>query len=108
MSVNKTATMFPSTIFQSLGGGGNGTNWPSEVVEIATLYEFDEHDRLFTASCDPHMGRTLRLFFIHFTIKGTQRMAFKKNALSKNKPRQNASGLAIFENVDCLITFWEI
>jgi hypothetical protein len=44
------------------GGGGCGTNWPTEVVEIAILFEFDENDRFFTASCDPYIGHTLRLF----------------------------------------------
>jgi hypothetical protein len=48
-------------------------------VEIATLYEFDENDRFFTASFDPYMGHTPRLFYT-FTIKWTQRMAFTKYA----------------------------
>jgi hypothetical protein len=60
-------------------GGHRGTNWPIEIVEIATFYEFDENDRFFTASCDPYMGHTPRLF-THFTIKWTQRVALKKNA----------------------------
>jgi hypothetical protein len=70
------------TIFQSLVGGGGhcGTNLPTEVVEIATLFEFNENDRFFTTSCDPYMGHTLRLFFTHFTLKRTHMMAFKKNA----------------------------
>jgi hypothetical protein len=37
-----------TTTFQSVvcgGEGGCGTNSPTEVVEIATLYEFDENDR---------------------------------------------------------------
>jgi hypothetical protein len=41
-------------------------------VELATLYEFDENDRFFTAaSCDPYMGHTLRLF-THLSIQRTQ------------------------------------
>jgi hypothetical protein len=63
-----------------VGVGGRGTNWPTEVVEIAIFFEFDENDRFFTASCDPDMSHTLRFFFTHFTIKMTQRMAFMKNA----------------------------
>jgi hypothetical protein len=46
--------MSGNTIFQSLvwGGGGRcGTNWPLEVVEIATLCGFDENDRFFTTVC---------------------------------------------------------
>jgi hypothetical protein len=51
----------------ALGGRGRyGTNWPTEVLEIATLYGFDENDRFFTASCEPYMGHTLRLFFYTF------------------------------------------
>jgi hypothetical protein len=44
MSVNEKwqCKMFGNNNFQSMGGGGCcGTNWPTEVVEIATLYEFD-------------------------------------------------------------------
>jgi hypothetical protein len=46
------------------GGEGRwGTNWPTEVVEIATLCEFDENYRFFTTSCDPsHIGHIFRLF----------------------------------------------
>jgi hypothetical protein len=46
MSVNKMAMQ--NTVFQILGGHC-GTNWPLEVVEMATLSEFDENDRFFTA-----------------------------------------------------------
>jgi hypothetical protein len=50
-----------------LGEGGRcGTIWPTEVVEITTLYELDENDRFFTASCDPYMGHTLRLFYTFY------------------------------------------
>jgi hypothetical protein len=58
-----------NTIFQSLVGGGGhcGTNWPTEVVEIATLRAFYENDGFFTTSCDPYMGHTFRLFFIHIS-----------------------------------------
>jgi hypothetical protein len=31
-------------------------------VEMATLCEFDENDRFFTAFCDPYMAHTFRLF----------------------------------------------
>jgi hypothetical protein len=41
------------------------------------------------------MVHTLRLFFTHFTIKRTQRIAFEKNACSKNKTEQNTEGSAI-------------
>jgi hypothetical protein len=53
-----------NTIFQSLVGGGGALwdNWPREVVEMATLSEFDENDRFFTTFCDPYMGHTFRLF----------------------------------------------
>jgi hypothetical protein len=61
-------------IFQSLGGGGGvryGINWPIEVVEIATLCEFDENDRFFTTFCDPYWVTLSDLFFTRFTIKRT-------------------------------------
>jgi hypothetical protein len=61
------------------GRGHCGTNRLTEVVEIATLCEFDENDGFFTTSCDPYMGHTFRLFFTHYTLKRTQKMAFKKN-----------------------------
>jgi hypothetical protein len=57
MSVNERQRKTScNTIFQNLlwGVGHCGTNWPTEVVEIATLYEFDENDRFFTISCDPY------------------------------------------------------
>jgi hypothetical protein len=47
-------------------GGRCGTNWPSKVVGIATLLEFDENYRFLTASCGPYMSHTLHLFS-HFT-----------------------------------------
>jgi hypothetical protein len=56
MSVIKTAMQnikqhhFP----EPCGGRGRcGTNWPTEVVEIAALYECYENDRFFTTTCDP-------------------------------------------------------
>jgi hypothetical protein len=61
-------------------GWSCGINWPTEIVEIATLCEFDENDGFFTTSCDPYVGHTYRLFFAHFTLKRKQMMAFKKNA----------------------------
>jgi hypothetical protein len=58
------------------GGEGRwGTNWPTEVVEIATLCEFDENDRFFTTIYGSHFQN----FVTHFTIKRTQRIASKKN-----------------------------
>jgi hypothetical protein len=73
-------------------GGGRrlrcGTNWPTEVANIATPNKFDVNDRFSTTSCDPCMGHAFRLFFTHFTIKRTQRMAFEKNTCSKNETRQ--------------------
>jgi hypothetical protein len=74
--------MSGNTIFQSLVGGGGrcGTNWPTEVVEIATHHDVCENDGFFTTSCDPYMGHTFRLFLnTYFTLKRIQRMAFKKN-----------------------------
>jgi hypothetical protein len=55
----------PYDIFMSLVGGGGrcGTNWPTEVVEIASLREFDENYRFFTASFDQYMGPSFRLFY---------------------------------------------
>jgi hypothetical protein len=71
--------MSGNIISQSWGGGGCfETNWSTEVVEIETVYEFHENGRFFTTSCDPYMGYTLKLFFTHFTVKRTQRMAFEK------------------------------
>jgi hypothetical protein len=72
-----------NTIFQSLVGGGGavGQIGSQRVVEIATLQEFDENYAFFTTFCDPYTGHTFRLFFTHFTLKRTQRMAFKKKCL---------------------------
>jgi hypothetical protein len=81
MSVNNAARQTSGkTIFQSLvkGGGCCGTNGPTEVVEIATLCEFDESDRFSTTFCDP-VWVTLSDFFTHFTM-WTYGMALKKNA----------------------------
>ncbi len=56
-----------------MGGGGRcGTNWPTEVVEIATLCEFYENDGFFTASCDTYMGHTFRLFYTFHPTKDTK------------------------------------
>jgi hypothetical protein len=43
-------------------GESSETKWPTEAVEIATLYEFDENYRFLTTSCDPYMGNNFRLF----------------------------------------------
>jgi hypothetical protein len=42
-----------------MGGRCCGTNMPTETVEIATPYEFDENYRFFTTSCYPYMGHIL-------------------------------------------------
>jgi hypothetical protein len=44
------------------GRGRCGANWPTEVMEIATLCEFDENDGFFTTSCDPY-GSHFQTFF---------------------------------------------
>jgi hypothetical protein len=49
-----------------------GTNWPTEVVEIATLHGFDENDRFFTTSCDPYKGNTPRLVHTFHHKKDTR------------------------------------
>jgi hypothetical protein len=53
-------------------GGGCGTNWPKEVVEMATLCEFDENDRFFTTFCDPYMGHNFRHFYTFHPKKDTK------------------------------------
>jgi hypothetical protein len=47
---------------------------------VATLYEFDENDRFFTASCDPYVGHTPRLFFYTFHHKNDVKDGFEENA----------------------------
>jgi hypothetical protein len=59
-NARRRATSFPEPWME--GPGALWGNWPTEVVEIAKLYEFDGNDRFFTASHDPHMGQTLKLF----------------------------------------------
>jgi hypothetical protein len=75
MSVNKRATQnvwqhhFPEPC------GGKGLLWdklPTDVVEMATLFEFDENDRFFTTFCDPYMGHTFRLFYTFHPKKDTK------------------------------------
>ncbi len=69
---NGKATTSRNTIFRNLGEGGRGccgTNWPTEVVEIATPCEFDENYKFFTAFCDPYMGHTFKLFCCTFHHK---------------------------------------
>jgi hypothetical protein len=51
------------------------------VLEIATLYEFDENDRFFTAFCDPCMDHTLRLFFNTFYHKMDKKDGFEEKCL---------------------------
>jgi hypothetical protein len=69
LPVNETETQnvwqhhFP----EPCGGGGRcGTNWPTEAVEMATLCEFDENDRFFTAFCDPYKTHTFSSHFQTF------------------------------------------
>ncbi len=64
-----------------MGGGGRfGTNWPTEVVEMTTLREFDEMID-FSLPSVAHTWVTLSdFFFTHFILKRIQRVAFKKNA----------------------------
>jgi hypothetical protein len=65
--------MFSDTFFQSFGDGECcGKNWPTEVVEIATLNEFDENNIFFTNSCDPDMAHTLKLFYTFHHKKDTK------------------------------------
>jgi hypothetical protein len=58
-----------NNIFQSLVGRGRhcGTNWPTEIVEIATLSEIDE--KLIDSSLPLviHIWVTLSDFFIHIS-----------------------------------------
>ncbi len=70
MSVNKMATQnaWQHHFLEPCGGGGGGrcgTNCPTEVVELATLCEFDikKNDRFFTTFCDPYMYHTFSLFY---------------------------------------------
>ncbi len=86
--MKKQRKMFCKTIFHNWGGGGScGTNWPTEVVEIATHYEFDENDGFFTTSYDPYVGQTRRPFYT-FHLKRTQRMAFEKLPEVRMKPNK--------------------
>jgi hypothetical protein len=61
-----------------VGRGCCGTNLPTEVVEIATLCEFDKNDGFFTTSCDPYMGHTFRLFVYTFHPRRNTIYGFKK------------------------------
>jgi hypothetical protein len=78
-----------NTIFHCLGrgGGGCGTNWSTDVVEIATLYEFDEINRLFTTSCRSYMGHILRIYFSHIlSKKGIKGWILRKMPRLRIKP----------------------
>jgi hypothetical protein len=83
MSVIETATQnvwhhqFPEPC---KGGGLCGTNWPTEVVVITTLCEFDENAWDSSLPSLAHIWITLSDFFCTLTLKSTQRTAFKKNA----------------------------
>jgi hypothetical protein len=44
----------------------------------ATLSEFDDNDRFFTASCDPYVGHTLRLVYTFHQKKGHKGWLFLK------------------------------
>jgi hypothetical protein len=53
MSVNERQSKISDLFRKSFKACGLcGTNWPTEVVEIATLNEFDENYRFFTTSCE--------------------------------------------------------
>jgi hypothetical protein len=54
------------------GRGRRGTNWPTEVIAMATLCELDENDRFFTAFCNPYIGHTFRLFSTFNSKKDTK------------------------------------
>jgi hypothetical protein len=60
--------MSGNTIFQSLVGeeGCCGTNWPTEIVEKATLYEFE---KMIESSLPPvtHIWVILSDFFLHIS-----------------------------------------
>jgi hypothetical protein len=86
MYVNETAmqNVWQHHFPEPWGGGGCGTNWPTEVVEIAILFEFDDNDRFFTASCDPYMGHTLRLFYT-FHRKNDTKDGFKEVRIKLDK-----------------------
>jgi hypothetical protein len=88
VSVNETPckTSGNTKYFQQPWWGGGvgqlGVNWPKYVLEMESLYEFDE---MIDSSLPPvtytYMGHTLKNFLKHISpIKKTQRMAFKKNA----------------------------
>jgi hypothetical protein len=57
---------------QLWGGGRCGTDWPRKMVGIAMLWEFDESDRFLTASSDPFINHTLKLFFTIYWKKDTK------------------------------------
>jgi hypothetical protein len=52
----------------------------TEVVRIATLYEFDVKPRFFTTSCDPNIGHTLRRFDT-FCLKKETKHGFSEKCL---------------------------
>jgi hypothetical protein len=54
-----------------------GQNWPTEEVEIATLYELDENERFFPTSSDLFLATFLD-FCLHISPKiRTQRKNFE-------------------------------
>jgi hypothetical protein len=76
-----------NTFFQSLGGRGRfGTNWSTDVVEIATLDDLEKNDRFFANTCYPYIWVPLSDLFKHFTIIRTQRMEFRKMPEVRIKP----------------------
>jgi hypothetical protein len=64
------------------GVGRCGTNWSTEVVEMAKLCEFDENDTVDSSLPSvTNIRVTLSdFFFTRFTLKRIQKMALKKNA----------------------------
>jgi hypothetical protein len=76
---NGNAKCLTTPLSGACGGWGcRGKNWPTKVVKIAILYEFDENDRFFTTSIYGTKSQTF--LYTNFTIKRSQWMAFKKTA----------------------------
>jgi hypothetical protein len=120
MSVNETATQnLQRHHFLPPGGEGwcCGTNWPTEVVGIATLLEFDENHRFLTVFCGPYTSHTLK-HFLHISPEKRHKGWFLRKPEKRYKGwflrklfelriklDKNAEGLAIFSNLFCLRFF---
>ncbi len=69
MSVNESAmqNVWQDRFSDPCGGRGCcGTNWPTEVVEIAKLCEFDDKGRFLTTFCDSY-GSNFQTF-LHISL----------------------------------------